>query len=289
MSNESLSQKNSNEEETEKNTPLSDEELSRLIQASRDDKFVAKEIKNKTTDDFKKVSLHDIAKKYSKETQPKKEDSNKKKLENTETQDITNEIKEDKVNTTSDKNNEEENLSNVDNDTKRSEEKTNENLQEKKIFQEDEHLKIIESTKKEAFEKGKETAYSEVKEGADASIAKLNSISDKIAKTDQQDLTELENLITNKILNLSSELTGKIIKAIPTEFLKKIKNFVSTLENNDGKIEIFISEDDYKVLEKNKDIKGKLKEMNIANKAGLLNGEVELLVNGIRIKQKLES
>ena len=289
MSNESLSQKNSNEEETEKNTPLSDEELSRLIQASRDDKFVAKEIKNKTTDDFKKVSLHDIAKKYSKEIQPKKEDSNKKKLESTETQDITNEIKEDKVNTTSDKNNEEENLSNVDNDTKRSEEKTNENLQEKKIFQEDEHLKIIESTKKEAFEKGKETAYSEVKEGADASIAKLNSISDKIAKTDQQDLTELENLISNKILNLSSELTGKIIKAIPTEFLKKIKNFVSTLENNDGKIEIFISEDDYKVLEKNKDIKGKLKEMNIANKAGLLNGEVELLVNGIRIKQKLES
>lgn len=289
MSNESLSQKNSNEEETEKNTPLSDEELSRLIQASRDDKFVAKEIKNKTTDDFKKVSLHDIAKKYSKEIQPKKEDSNKKKLESTETQDITNEIKEDKVNTTSDKNNEEENLSNVDNDTKRSEEKTNENLQEKKIFQEDEHLKIIESTKKEAFEKGKETAYSEVKEGADAAIAKLNSISDKIAKTDQQDLTELENLISNKILNLSSELTGKIIKAIPTEFLKKIKNFVSTLENNDGKIEIFISEDDYKVLEKNKDIKGKLKEMNIANKAGLLNGEVELLVNGIRIKQKLES
>ena len=290
MSNESLSQKNSNEEETEKkNTPLSDEELSRLIQASREDKFVAKEIKNKTTDDFKKVSLHDIAKKYSKKTQPKKEDSNKKKLENTETQDITNEIKEDKVNTTSDKNNEEENLSNVDNDTKRSEEKTNETLQEKKIIQEDEHLKIIESTKKEAFEKGKETAYSEVKEGADASIAKLNSISDKIAKTDQQDLTELENLISNKILNLSSELTGKIIKAIPTEFLKKIKNFVSTLENNDGKIEIFISEDDYKVLEKNKDIKGKLKEMNIANKAGLLNGEVELLVNGIRIKQKLES
>ena len=289
MSNESLSQKISNEEETEKNTPLSDEELSRLIQASRDDKFVAKEIKNKTTDDFKKVSLHDIAKKYSKEIQPKKEDSNKQKLENTETQDKPNEIKEDKVNKTIGKNNEEENLSNVDNDTKRSEEKTNENLQEKKIIQEDEHLKIIESTKKEAFEKGKETAYSEIKEGADAAIAKLKSISDKIAKTDQQDLTELENLISNKILNLSSELTGKIIKAIPTEFLKKIKNFVSTLENNDGKIEIFISEDDYKVLEKNKDIKGKLKEMNIANKAGLLNGEVELLVNGIRIKQKLES
>ena len=296
MSNESLSQKISSEEEVEKNTPLSDEELSRLIQASRDEKFVAKEIKNKTTDDFIKVSLHDIAKKYSKEIQPKEKDSNKNKLENTEIQDTNNEIKEDKneikedkANTASDKKDKEEGLSNTDNDTIKKEDQNNNNLEENKIIQEDEHLKIIESTKKESFEKGKEKAYSEVKEGADVAIAKLNSISDKIAKTDQLDLAELESLISNKILNLSSELTGKIIKAIPTEFLKKIKNFVSTLENNDGEIEIFISEDDYKVLEKNKDIKGKLKEMNIANKAGLLNGEVELLVNGIRIKQKLES
>ena len=29
--------------------------------------------------------------------------------------------------------------------------------------------------------------------------------------------------------------------------------------------------------------------MNITGKAELLNGEVELLINGIRIKQKLES
>ena len=289
MSNKSLSKEVSSEEETEKNTPLSDEELSRLIKASKDDKFKAKEISNKLSDDFKKVSLHDIAKKYSKKVQPKKEDNNENKLENKETQNLNNEIKEDKVNTTNDKNDEEENQSNIDNDTKIKEDQTNNNLQEKKIIQEDEHLMIIESTKKESFEKGKETAYSEVKEGVDVAIAKLNSISDKIAKTDQLDLVELENLISNKILNLSSELTGKIIKAIPTEFLKKIKNFVSTLENNDGKIEIFISEDDYKILEKNKDIKGKLKEMNIANKPGLLNGEVELLVNGIRIKQKLES
>ena len=289
MTNKSVSSKMNSEEETEKNTPLSDEELSRLIKASKDDKFKAKEISNKLSDDFKKVSLHDIAKKYSKKVQPKKEANNENKLENKETQNLNNEIKEDKVNTTNDKNDEEENQSNIDNDTKIKEDQTNNNLQEKKIIQEDEHLMIIESTKKESFEKGKETAYSEVKEGVDVAIAKLNSISDKIAKTDQLDLVELENLISNKILNLSSELTGKIIKAIPTEFLKKIKNFVSTLENNDGKIEIFISEDDYKILEKNKDIKGKLKEMNIANKPGLLNGEVELLVNGIRIKQKLES
>ena len=82
----------------------------------------------------------------------------------------------------------------------------------------------------------------QIKEGSDAAVAKLNSISEKISKTDQLDLTELENIISNKILDLSSELTGKIIKALPTEFLKKIKSFITTLENNDGKIDIFISE-----------------------------------------------
>ena len=71
---------------------------------------------------------------------------------------------------------------------------------------------------------------------------------------------------------------------MPTEFLKKIKSFISTLENNDGKIDIFISENDYKEMEKNKDIKPKLKEMNIKNPK-LNNGEVILEINGIKIKQ----
>ena len=116
----------------------------------------------------------------------------------------------------------------------------------------------------------------------------MNSISEKISKTDQLDLTELENIISNRILELSSELTGKIIKALPTEFLKKIKNFIATLENNDGKIEIFVSEEDFKVMEKNKDIKPKLKDMNIKQKQELSNGEVILQINGIKIKHKIQ-
>lgn len=69
---------------------------------------------------------------------------------------------------------------------------------------------------------------------------------------------------------------------------KKVKSFISTLDNNNGKIEIFISTEDYKVLEKNKEIKGKLKELNINSKDELTNGELELQINGIRIKHKLE-
>ena len=84
----------------------------------------------------------------------------------------------------------------------------------------------------------------------------------------------MENIISNRILDLTSELTGKIIKALPTEFLKKIQSFIETLENNDGKVEIFINENDFKIMEKNKDIKPKLKEMNISHKADLANGEV---------------
>ena len=123
-------------------------------------------------------------------------------------------------------------------------------LKKTKTFEQEEHLKILEEAKKVAFEKGKQEVYSEIKEGADAAIAKLNSISDQIAKTDQLDLSELENIISNRILDLTSELTGKIIKALPTEFLKKIQNFIETLENNDGKVEIFINENDLKLWKK---------------------------------------
>ena len=42
-------------------------------------------------------------------------------------------------------------------------------------------------------------------------------------------------------------------------------------------------------MEKNKDIKPKLKEMNISHKADLSNGEVILKINGIEIKHKIQS
>ena len=295
MSNESLSTNVNNEEENEKDTPLSDEEISRLIQASRENTFKIKEIKNEVSTNFKKVTLHDIAKKYSKDLEDKKEDINEKKQDDKESQGKVETKEEDdnllerEDNKSKDSRLKEEGLKSLDKDPGPEEDENKNNFLEEKVIEKNEHLKILENEKKTSYEKGKEAAYSEIKEGADTVIAKLNSISDKIAKTELHDLTELENLISDKILNLSSELTGKIIKALPTEFLKKIKNFVSSLDNNEGKIEILISEDDYTVLEKNKDIKAKLKEMNISKKTELQNGEVELLVNGIRIKQKLES
>ena len=64
MNNDSLVPNAVNEEDNDKNTPLSDEELSRLIKASREDTFKMKEFKKDTSENFKKVSLHDIAKKY---------------------------------------------------------------------------------------------------------------------------------------------------------------------------------------------------------------------------------
>ena len=42
-------------------------------------------------------------------------------------------------------------------------------------------------------------------------------------------------------------------------------------------------------MEKNKDIKPKLKEMNIKQNSKLSNGEVILKINGIKIKQKFMS
>lgn len=289
----SIKLNNMSEEEINKNTPLSDEELSRLIRASRDDTFKAKAIKNKTEEDFKKVSLHDIAKKYNQqaelkeETESSKEEGNKE--ENIENDDTKSNIKENEENIIEKNDDNKLDANHKENDKEPEEFDTDTKIQVSNKIDETQHMEILENAKKEAFEKGKAAALLEIKEGSDAAIARLTSISEKISKTENLDLIELENLISNKILSLSSELTGKIIKAIPTEFLKKIQSFVASLDNNEGKIQIFICEDDYKVLEKNKDIKNKIKEMNISHKPDLLQGEVEMSVNGIRIKQKLES
>ncbi len=293
MAKNSIKLNNMSEEEINKNTPLSDEELSRLIQASRDDTFKAKAIKNKTEEDFKKVSLHDIAKKYNQQAELKEETESSKeegiKEENIKNDDTKSNIKENKENIIEKNDDNKLDANHKENDKEPEEFDTDTKIQVSNKIDETQHMKILENAKKEAFEKGKAAALLEIKEGSDAAIARLTSISEKISKTENLDLIELENLISNKILSLSSELTGKIIKAIPTEFLKKIQSFVASLDNNDGKIQICISEDDYKILEKNKDIKSKLKEMNFTSNTDLGNGEVILLVNGIRIKQTLES
>ena len=300
MAKNSIRLNNMSEEEINKNTPLSDEELSRLIQASRDDTFKAKAIKNKTEEDFKKVSLHDIAKKYNQQAELKEEAESSKdevesskeegiKEENIKNDDTKSNIKENKENIIEKNDDNKLDANHKENDKEPEEFDTDTKIQVSNKIDETQHMEILENAKKEAFEKGKAAALLEIKEGSDAAIARLTSISEKISKTENLDLIELENLISNKILSLSSELTGKIIKAIPTEFLKKIQSFVASLDNNDGKIQICISEDDYKVLEKNKDIKSKLKEMNFTSNTDLDNGEVILLVNGIRIKQTLES
>ena len=291
MSSKSFTSANVNNEELDKDTPLSDEEISRLIQASRETPFKKTAIKEEMAEEFKKVSLHDIAKKYSKDIFTKKEADEDSKNEKKDTKsEETKDTNESEIEETQsqkekilDKN------ASIEKDKSDVQEEEKKIVEKSKTFEQEEHLKILEEEKKEAFEKGKQEVYSEIKEGADAAIAKLNSISDQIAKTDQLDLSELENIISNRILDLTSELTGKIIKALPTEFLKKIQSFIETLENNDGKVEIFINENDFKIMEKNKDIKPKLKEMNISHKADLANGEVTLKINGIEIKHKIQS
>ena len=293
MAKDSIRLNDMSEEEINKNTPLSDEELSRLIQASRNNTFKAMAIKNKPNEDFKKVSLHDIAKKYNQQAELKEEAESSKekgiKEENNNNDDTKSNIKENKENEIEKTDNNKLDANHKENDKEAEEFDTDTKIQVSNKIDETQHIEILENAKKEAFKKGKAAALLEIKEGSDAAIARLTSISEKISKTENLDLIELENLISNKILSLSSELTGKIIKAIPTEFLKKIQSFVASLDNNEGKIQICISEDDYKVLEKNKDIKSKLKEMNFTSNTDLDNGEVILLVNGIRIKQTLES
>ena len=82
MSSEGLITKKVDENELDKDTPLSDEEISRLIQASRETSFKRKEIKKEMSEAFKKVSLHDIAKKYGKDLLSKQEQYKKEEKDN---------------------------------------------------------------------------------------------------------------------------------------------------------------------------------------------------------------
>ena len=81
VSSEGLTSKKLDDNELDQDTPLSDEEISRLIKESRESSFERKEIKKEMNESFKKVSLHDIAKKYGKDLSVKQEQSEKDEQE----------------------------------------------------------------------------------------------------------------------------------------------------------------------------------------------------------------
>ena len=123
MSNETLTSKKIDDEGFEKDTPLSDEEISRLIQASRETSFKRKEIKKEMSESFKKVSLHDIAKKYSKDIFAKREENENSNKESTLNESIN--TKDSKENEDNKKEEEQEDILEVQNNTDSDETKIN--------------------------------------------------------------------------------------------------------------------------------------------------------------------
>ncbi len=290
---EKLSDKPDQIEEVSKK-PLSDEELSSLIKASKVSEFNEVELRVKKSENqsFKKVTLHDIAKQINKLNNEKNIEENKK--DNSEKQETNK----------SDKNDDEENIHEK-LDQKHNEDKeenknispdennevnsnTESQIEQKKSIEEDEHLKVLEEEKKMAYERGKNDTLNEIKEGSDAAIAKFKQVIENISKVEELDLKNFEKIIEDKVIELASDLTGKVIKELPSEFIKKIKSLLSQLENIDGNIDIFINEDDHKVIESNKNFKNEIKKLNISSLKELQNGEIELKVNGIVIRKTIK-
>ncbi|OUU61632.1 MAG: hypothetical protein CBC22_06990, partial [Alphaproteobacteria bacterium TMED62] len=273
------------EEVTKK--PLSDEELSSLIKASNVSKFneVELKVKKRESESFRKVALHDIAK------QINSLNENKNIKENKEHNKDEQEINENK------KNDHDENKYNEQDQNQNEDLKENENIdqdeeneinlninnqeKQKKSIEEDEHFKVLEEEKKIAYEKGKSDAFNEIKEGSDAAIAQLKKVIENISKVEELDLQNFEKVIQEKVTEITFDLTGKIIKDLPSEFIKKIKSLLAQLENIDGNIDIFINEEDHKVIESNKSIKNEMKKLCLYSSKELQHGEIELKVNGI--------
>ena len=278
--------------------PLSDDELSSLIKASKESTFneIELRVKQDEVESFKKVTLHDIAKQEKKDI---KEDNLNKKLnntkDNTETKnntqiDNTEEIENVIDNVQSNENKIEEN----DADNKKeigendSSKKHQETEVENKPIDSNEHLRILEEEKNIAYEKGKNDAYNEIKEGSDAAIAQLKKITESISKVEELDLKNFEDIVEKKVLELASDLAGNTIKDIPSAFIKKIKNLMSQLENIQGNISIYLNEEDLKSLESNKDIKKEIKNLNLYSSNDLGNGQIELKVNGITVRNVMK-
>ena len=288
MINKENSLKNLNDTDIDSKQPLSDKELSSLIKASQQGSFNTVELnkKKEQSNDFKKVTLHDIAKHAREVTEKNTNQYNDSmEVEKKENKKISEEIPLIKENES--ESNDNESKEKLINEEKRELEK-NIKVEEKKINEED-HLKKLEEEKKIAYDKGRKDALDEIKEGSDAAVAELKKITKNISNIEEFDLRNIETLISDKVLELSSDLSGKIIKALPTDFIKKIKVFLSELENIEGNIDIFISESDYKVIESNKDVKKDILDLKLYPNKDLKHGEIELKVNGIKVTKKLST
>ena len=286
MKNQENSLNNINDIDVNSKQPLSDKELASLIKASQQESFNSVELnkKKEQSNDFKKVTHHDIAKQAREVTENyRTQRNNSEEAEVKDNKKILEEAPQDKTEEL--ESNDNENKKNL---NKNDKEEIEEIIEEKKI-NEEEHLKKIEEEKKVAYDKGRKDALDEIKEGSDAAIAELKKITKSISNIEEFDLKNIENLISDKVLELSSDLSGKIIKALPTDFIKKIKVFLSDLENIEGNIDIFISESDQKVIESNKDIKKEISGLRLYSNKDLKHGEIELKVNGIKVTKKLST
>lgn len=280
------------EQEKETNKPLSDEEISSLIKASNESKFneVELKVKKKENVSFKKVALHEIAKQINQIKEEKVYEENKSNaLKNDQTIKEENET----VNIKKDVNNDEEiivnekDIENSDEDIISSLNKEETKKPQNINISQEEHFKILEKEKNLSYEKGKTDALNEIKEGADAATAQLKKIIESISKVEEMDLKEFEKNIENKIIELAYGLTGKSIKELPEEFVKKIKELLLELENIEGNINILINEDDFKVIQSNKNIKNEIKKLSISPAKELQHGEIQLKINGITIRKTI--
>ena len=286
-------------DQVDANKPLSEKELSSLIRASKTSSFKTKEIKKEINSSFKKVSLHEIAKqaqiKKNETVDKEKLSENTKNIEKesfeTTTSVSATNLEDKAINSVNEKIAEVNNNNNVSDETDQSNDEIiekKESKEENSVIAKKLHEEAIKEARKNGFDEGRAKAFSEIKDGSDAAIANLKNITEQLTKVDNYDLSELEKIISNKVLELSKELSGKIITALPADFLKKIKNFTTSLQNIEGKVEVFISEDDFKVLEKNKDIKKEIINLNISQSKDLDVGEIELKVNGVNIINKIK-
>jgi flagellar biosynthesis/type III secretory pathway protein FliH len=145
----------------------------------------------------------------------------------------------------------------------------------------------LENIKKDEFEKGYNSALAEFEKSMALEKTSLNELVESVFKINEKTQNELETFLKEEIFKLASEFIGMLITEHPDKFLKKIKTSAAVLISETKKIELIMNQTDFKLLEKNTDLK-KL-DFTFSCEPELRRGEFRLVNNGSGFTQKFNN
>ena len=129
---------------------------------------------------------------------------------------------------------------------------------QEKIYTQEQHEKLVNDAKEKSFkegiqkgfEQGEKNIKDELQKGEEAQALALKNTIDNLFYVAPEFLEKLNLTINESIRDICNQILGYKISEIPKQFLEKINNLVSSIENSSNRIVVFLNVEDQKVLNK---------------------------------------